>query len=149
MAEEKTESTKDKLDKLLGIGDGQSVDDWLSDISDDASEVKQKMSEVSDNVKESIAKIDSKLEEAKSGAIGPQLLVDLNSSMKEVEDLIDTSEQMFKHIYESIITTDLIDSELVGAAGKLLEAIHINIAEFLNMYKDRQKFIDKIKLLTF
>lgn len=149
MAEEKTESTKDKLDKLLGIGDGQSVDDWLSDISDDASEVKQKMSEVSDNVKESIAKIDSKLEEAKSGAIGPQLLVDLNSSMKEVEDLIDTSKQMFKHIYESIITTDLIDSELVGAAGKLLEAIHINIAEFLNMYKDRQKFIDKIKLLTF
>ena len=56
---------------------------------------------------------------------------------------------MFKHVYESIITTDLVDSELVGAASKLLEGIHINISEFISMYKDKQKFIEKIQLMVF
>lgn len=69
--------------------------------------------------------------------------------MKEVEDLIFTSKKMFKHIYENIITSDLIDAEVVSAVAKLMEGIHINISEFISMYKDRQKYIDKIKLMVF
>jgi len=56
---------------------------------------------------------------------------------------------MFKHIYESIISCELCDSELIGAAGKLLEAIHINIAEFISLYRDKQKYIERIKIMTF
>jgi len=56
---------------------------------------------------------------------------------------------MFKHIYSGIIATDLIDSELVGAAAKMLESIHINIKEFIDMYKDRQRYVDKVKLMVF
>ena len=41
---------------------------------------------------------------------------------------------MFKHIADSILTTDLVDSELIQAASKLLESIHINIAEFISIY---------------
>lgn len=52
-------------------------------------------------------------------------------SLREVEDMISLSKKMFKHIAESILTTDLVDSELVQAASKLLESIHINIAEFI------------------
>jgi len=56
---------------------------------------------------------------------------------------------MFKHIYEAIITCELVDSELVGSASKLLEAIHINIAEFISLYRDKQRYIERIKMLTF
>lgn len=55
----------------------------------------------------------------------------MDHSLKEVEDLIALSKKMFKHIADSILTTDLVDSELVQAASKLLESIHINIAEFI------------------
>lgn len=55
----------------------------------------------------------------------------MDLSLKEVEDMIGLSKRMFKHIADSILTTDLVDSELVQAASKLLESIHINIAEFI------------------
>jgi sensor c-di-GMP phosphodiesterase-like protein len=52
-------------------------------------------------------------------------------SMKEIEDMIDLSKKLFKHIYMNITSSDLIDSELIAAAAKMLESIHINIAEFI------------------
>lgn len=139
------QTTKEKIDAILGI------DDFLADLDKSSAEITETMSDVSNDVKENLEKIDSTLKTADSAgtAVGPQILTDLNSSMREVEDLIDTSKKMFKHIYESIISTDLLDSELISAAAKMLESIHINIAEFLNMYKERQRFIDKIKVMTF
>ena len=54
--------------------------------------------------------------------------------MKEVEDLIFTSKKMFKHIYENIITSDLIDAEVVSAVAKLMEGIHRNKLRYIYMY---------------
>lgn len=31
----------------------------------------------------------------------------------------------------------------------MLESIHLNLAEFISIYKDKQKYIDKIKLMIF
>jgi hypothetical protein len=73
----------------------------------------------------------------------------MDLSMKEIEDLIGMSKRMFKHIYENIVSSDLLDSELISAAAKMLESVHINIGEFLQMYRDRQRFIEKIKLMVF
>lgn len=69
--------------------------------------------------------------------------------MKEIEELIDMSKNLFKHVYENIISSDLLDSELIEAAAKMLESVHINIGEFLQMYRDRQRFIEKIKIMVF
>ena len=52
-------------------------------------------------------------------------------SLKEVEELISLSKWMFKHIANNILSSDLIDSELVHAASVLMESIHVNIAEFI------------------
>jgi len=73
----------------------------------------------------------------------------MDLSMKEIEEMIDLSKKLFKHIYNNVITSDLIDSELIESAAKMLESIHINIAEFLEMYRERQRFIEKIKLMVF
>ena len=74
---------------------------------------------------------------------------DLDSAMCEIEELISLSKKMFKHVYESICSSDLIDSELVSSISKLLEGIHINIAEFISLYKDKQRYVDKVRLMIF
>ena len=74
---------------------------------------------------------------------------DLDSTMSEIEELISLSKKMFKHVYESICSSDLIDSELVSSISKLLEGIHINIAEFISLYKDKQRYVDKVRLMIF
>ena len=53
------------------------------------------------------------------------------------------------HIYQSVITTDLVDPELISAMAKLIEATHINIADYLDLYKQRVVFYDKIKLMNY
>ena len=73
----------------------------------------------------------------------------MNKSLKEVEDLIELSKDVVRHVASGILATSLIDSETVQAYSKLLESIHINISEFISIYKDKQNFIDKIKFAMF
>nr|DAH73931.1 MAG TPA: hypothetical protein [Caudoviricetes sp.] len=40
-------------------------------------------------------------------------LKSLDLSLYEIEEMINLSKQIFKHIADSILTTDLVDSELV------------------------------------
>ena len=140
-------STKEKLDEKLGIKPEQTIDEFLDDISIDTNELSSTFSAVSDSMKASVEAVDGKIAAVESGAVAPTQLVmsDLVASMKEVEDLVILSKQMYKHIYENFCSSDLLDSELIGAAAKLLESIHINVKEFIDMYRDRQKTIDRIQ----
>ena len=140
-------STKEKLDEKLGIKPEQTIDEFLDDISIDTNELSSAFTAVSDSMKASVETVDGKIAAVESGAVKPTQLVmsDLVASMKEVEDLVILSKQMYKHIYENFCSSDLLDSELIGAAAKLLESIHINVKEFIDMYRDRQKTIDRIQ----
>ena len=144
-------STTSKINSILGIKNNQTIDDFLNEMDNDSNSITETMSNISDNIKSTISNIDNSLSalEGQQSVNSPQLLTNIDSSMKEVEDLISTSKKIFKHIYEGIITSELIDSELVGSLSKLLEAIHINIAEFINLYKERARYIDKIKIMVF
>jgi len=73
----------------------------------------------------------------------------MDSSLKEIEDLIGMSKHMYKHVYENFIASDLIDSELLHGASSFLESIHVNIREFIQLYRDKQKFVEKVKLMMF
>ena len=149
MSEEKLTS-KEKIDKMLGIQSDQSIDDFLDNLTADVDKLSATVGNMSDEFKQNLQTIDNGIESMKKNeALAPTVLVDINSSMKEVEDLVCISKKMYKHVYESIICSDLIDSELISAASKLLESIHVNIAEFLTLYKDKQRYIDKIKIMTF
>ena len=149
MSEEKLTS-KEKIDKMLGIQSDQSIDDFLDNLTADVDKLSATVGSMSDEFKQNLQTIDNGIEAMKKNeSLAPTVLVDINSSMKEVEDLVCISKKMYKHVYESIICSDLIDSELISAASKLLESIHVNIAEFLTLYKDKQRYIDKIKIMTF
>lgn len=142
-------TSEQKINELLGIKDDQSVDEFLDGIQADATEIQDTMNHLDDGVKSSLEAVDQKLDELKKNGNAPEALVDMDSSMKEVEDLIQVAKQLFKHVHASLVTCDLVDPEAIQAAAKLLEGIHINIAEFISLYKDKQKYVDKIRIMVF
>lgn len=143
-------TSKQKIDQLLGIKDDQSIDSFLDDLSFETDEIQNTFSDIDDKVKENLQNIDNNINDIQAGKTDSILaLKNMDLSMKEIEDLIGMSKRMFKHIYENIVSSDLLDSELISAAAKMLESVHINIGEFLQMYRDRQRFIEKIKLMVF
>lgn len=142
-------TSKQKLDQLLGIKEDQSVDSFLDSLTSEAESLSSLSDGIAQQTRESLDKIDQSLSTIVAGSQSSVLTIrDIDSSMKEVEDLISLSKQMFKHIYENFCSSDLIDPELVSSTSKLLESIHINIAEFVSMYRDKQRFIDKVKLMV-
>lgn len=56
---------------------------------------------------------------------------------------------MFQHVVNNITSSDLLDPELVHAAASFLESIHLNVAEFISIYKAKTKFVEKIKVMVF
>ena len=147
------QTTKQKIDAILGIQDDQSVDDFLNELDineESASSLSASFDQLRQNVNEDIEQLDTQINAISSDVVnGPLLLKDMNATMGEVEELIQISKKMFKHVYESICSSDLIDSELVASISKLLEGIHINIAEFIQLYKERSRFADKVRLMIF
>ena len=82
-------TSKEKIDKVLGIESGESIDDFLDSLTiDKTDELSGIAATINDEVKQNLADIDSNLKEIKSKAVAPTILVDIDSSMKEVEDLI-------------------------------------------------------------
>ncbi len=76
-------------------------------------------------------------------------MVSIDHSLHELEDIIDLSKDVIRHVHSSILATPLIDSEAVQAYSKLVESIHINISEFIGVYRDKQNFINKVKFAMF
>jgi hypothetical protein len=145
-------TSKQKLDELLGITDSSSIDDFLNDLTIDTEEIATTFQTINDKVQENVEKIESNINIIQTNGIQQDSFLNIKSvdaSLKEIEDLITLSKQMFKHVYTSIVSTDLVDSELISSAAKLLESIHVNISEFLSVYKEKQRFADKIKLMVF
>lgn len=56
------------------------------------------------------------------------------------------SKNTIRYVYQQLVDSELVDSELVGSFSKLLEAVHIQISEYIGLYKDRQNFYSKVKL---
>lgn len=143
------ETTKEKIDRALGLTSGQSIDDFLDNMALDASKASQAMDSISEEVHDSLAAVDDQLQDFQKNPSSSLTIADLDASMKEIEDLIVMSKAIFKHIYENIVSSELIDSELIGSTSKMLESIHINIAEFIGLYRDKMKFVEKVKMMLF
>lgn len=144
-------TSKQKLDELLGIDDNSSIDDFLDSMTLELNEAEENISHIDEKVKSNIKTIDDNISNIKLNGIENSSLSiqNIDNSLQEIEELIGYSKKIFKHVYESLVSSDLVDSELVGAAAKLLESIHVNISEFLSLYKEREQFANKIKVMVF
>lgn len=131
-----------KLNEALGI---ESIDSFLSSLDVDKEKIEQ-LNNLDDQVKEDIQKIDAQIDNYKVKGIVHVNIDDIQYSLGHIKDLVDVSKDTIRYIYNQLIDSELIDSELVGSFSKLLEAVHIQISEYIQLYKDRQNFLYKMQL---
>lgn len=131
-----------KLNEALGI---ESIDSFLSSLDVDKEKIDQ-LNNLDDQVKEDIQKIDTQIDNYKENGIVHVNIDDIQYSLSHIKELVDVSKDTIRYIYNQLIDSELIDSELVGSFSKLLEAVHIQISEYIQLYKDRQNFLYKIQL---
>ena len=131
-----------KLNEALGI---ESIESFLSSLNVDDEQLK-KLGEVDEQVKNDIERIDEQMKNYSEGGIQKVDLDDIQQSLGHIKELVDISKDTIKYVYQQIVDSELVDSELVGSFSKLLEAVHIQISEYIGLYKDRQNFYGKVRL---
>lgn len=135
-------STK-KLNEALGI---ENIDDFLSDL-DVGDDIKQ-LDDIDEQVKSNVDQIDSQIEKHNNQGLTKNDIYDISVNLKEIRDLIEISKNTIRHVYDSIVTSELVDSELVSAFAKLMESTKLTVGEYINLYRDRLAFYDKVRLET-
>ena len=150
---------QEKLDAIFGITGGKSVDEFLDDLSfEDANQRKNEALDAIGQLSAISQSMNNKMDEIQAmptsfaGTSPNELSIQMMSmdhSLKELEEMVDLSKDVIKHVHSSILATPLIDSEAVQAYSKLVESIHISISEFIGVYRDKQNFINKVKYALF
>ena len=145
------ETTKEKIDRALGIMGAKSVDEMLDDMNlESAKDDIDQLGEIEEKISAGFDAINRKAAElTKQDASGTLTITDMNDSLKEVEGLIREAREIFFHVKEGVMSTDLLDSDLIESAAKFLESLHVNINEFVSVYRAKQKFVEKVKLMIF
>lgn len=141
-------TSKEKLDSLLGISDSsdnKSMDDFLNELNIDDGTAEYALSAVDSSLKDQFSKIDDSFNMISSNASSSDL-TDIKNNLGNISELINVSKSIIKHLYDNIINTDLIDTELVNAAASFIEVAHRNTKEYIDLYKDRLRFFDKVQL---
>ena len=134
-----------KLNDALGLGD-KGIDGFLADLNVDNSSFQDKFSEIDSKVKENVDNIDNQIQEYNKGGLECLDVANLNASLSELKELIVVSKGVIKQVYETIASMEMIDSDLVSSLGNLMEASHLTIKEYIDLYRDRCSFYDKVRL---
>lgn len=136
---------------MLGIKEGGTIDDFLNDLQMETDQVSATLSTLNNGMKQTVEDIDKSITNLSCnvGENSVLTMTQVDNSLGELRDLIDISKKVIMHVYESVITTDLVDSELIGAMAKLIEATHINIADYIDLYKQRVAYYDKLKIMNY
>ena len=134
-----------KLNDALGLGD-KGIDGFLADLNVDNSNFQDKFSEIDSKVKENVDNIDNQIQEYNKGGLECLDVANLNTSLSELKELIVVSKDVIKQVYETIASSELIDSDLVSSMSNLMEAAHLTIKEYIDLYRDRCSFYDKVRL---
>ena len=147
--EQQSKTSKAKLDAALGIASDKSIDDFLNSLTIENESAKEAVGKIDDSVKKEVASIDCEIKALSTGGLQDYdkkaiALSNIDSSLKNIDELINISKEVIKHIYENIVCTELVDSELIHAAAAFIESCHLNVKEYIDLYKDRLKFYDKV-----
>ena len=149
MEQQQSKTSKAKLDAALGIASDKSIDDFLNSLTIENESAKEAVGKIDDSVKKEVASIDCEIKALSTGGLQDYgkkaiALSNIDSSLKNIDELINISKEVIKHIYENIVCTELVDSELIHAAAAFIESCHLNVKEYIDLYKDRLKFYDKV-----
>lgn len=148
--DKKSKTSKAKLDAALGIAPDKSIDDFLNSLSIENDSAKQAVDKIDQTVKDEVKTIDNEIRaiatfDGSDENKKVMSMIAIDKSLQNIDELIAISKDVIKHIYENIACTELIDSELIHAAAAFIESCHLNIKEYIDLYKDRLKFYDKVQ----
>ena len=136
-----------KIDKALGLENGKSFDDFLAELNvDSKSDVADATGKIDDKVKEKVAEIDGAITQYKANGVQAVDVAKVENSLTEIKELIDASKDIIVHVRDSIKSTDLVDPELVESFAQLIKSSHAATKEYINLYQQRVKFYDQIRL---
>lgn len=137
---------EEKLNAIFGITGGKSVDEFLDGLSLEDNSTSAQLSAFDQSMKDKISELDQMSIDLSAGNQVVQLqMKSMEHSLEQVEELVDLSKDIIRHVAQSILATPLIDSEAVQAYSNLLECIRISIDEFVGVYRDKINFMNKVK----
>lgn len=137
-------SNKQLLDSELGLN-GKSLNDFLNGLSTE--DTIEKFQSVDVAVKDTVGRLDGELEKINSGTTSLGKLEQVQGLFTNIQDLIDVSKNMIRHVYDNITSTDLIDARLVSSAAQFIKECRASVETYLTLYQDRMKFFDKIRIM--
>ena len=143
---------QEKLDAIFGITGGQNMNDFLDSLTLDDESTNNTLSSLDVELKEKITEYKkdfADIDLTQPSDVITSQLADIESQKAELRELVDMSKSVLSHVSNSILATPLIDSEAVQAYSKLMESIHITMSEFIQLYRDKQNFINKVKYALF
>lgn len=137
---------KQKLDKELGIDSSSSIDEFLAKLSVEDDSASKSIQAIDDTIKDTVEDVDKSIANFSTSDTNSVLTIkNIETNLNGINDLIDISKDIIRQIYTNISSSDLIDPEIIASAATFIEACHSNIKEWIDLYRDRIKFIDKVK----
>ena len=146
---EQKKTAKAKLDAALGIEQDTSIDDFLESLTLDNDSAKNAVDKIDETIKKEVSSIDANIDSIQKiddFSRQSESLIEIKKSLSNIDELISISKEIIKHIYEGVVSTELVDSETIHAAATLIESCHLNVKEYIDLYKDRLKFCEKVQL---
>ena len=137
-------SNKQLLDSELGLN-GKSLNDFLNGLSTE--DTIEKFQDVDVAVKDTVNRIDGELEKINTGSGAVAKFEQVQGLFTNIQELIDVSKNMIRHVYDNITSTDLIDARLVSSAAQFIKECRASVESYLTLYQDRMKFFDKIRIM--
>ena len=135
-------NSKERLDSLIGISDGETIDDFLNGLSVEKESLKEATEKIDSAVKDKINEIDTALAQQPESNLDVK---NLEKNFSEISELITLSKSIISHLYDNVVNTSLIDPELINATATFIEVAHRNIKEYIDLYKERLRFFDKVR----
>lgn len=142
MSTDKKLTPKEKLDKALGIDSSSSIDEFLSLISTENDNAEKSIKAIDDTIKETITEVDNEIATSPQNGLS---IKNIEANLNGINELISVSKDIIRQIYNVISSSDLMDPEIIASAATFIEACHSNIKEWIDLYKDRIRFVDKVK----
>lgn len=141
-------NSKQKLDQALGITDEKSMNDFLDDLDFKNEDHQKAIANIENKVQESIKNIDTSIAELNDPNVIEKsgITESIQKSLNDINDLVALSKQIIQHLYNDIVSSELVDSELIASTANFIQATHDNIKEYVELYRDRLKFFDTVKL---
>jgi hypothetical protein len=140
---EKRTSTQ-KINEVLGISNINDILESLNvEKNDDA--LNKTLIEIDDHVKNQMEVINKQTQLYQTGQNNFNVHT-MESALNEISSIIDVSKGIIQKVYDYIITSDLMDPDVIGSAAKMIEATRIAVSDYVEMYKSQIAFFNSIQM---